>query len=176
MLGLKRSGILVHVSVNKPQRFVNLSLLRSVLLCFCSVFHTFSFTAAVCPAAGKGSLGSWADKTFCLVGLVQWWFCSLNQVHFTVRQGAALAGWDGNCMTWGVAELHLSWFILKLHQWSTVVALLTRWCDLRYKLPFIFWTKVVGLTFQVSPFLLIEHFACLWYYINLVLFRLVPAS
>lgn len=58
-MGVKRSGILVHTGVNKPERFVSLSLPRSTVLHFCSIFDMFCLAAAaVHTAPGKAILGS----------------------------------------------------------------------------------------------------------------------
>lgn len=85
----------MHVCVNKPQRFVSLSLPRSTLLHFCSIFHTFSFAAVARTAAGKASSGSWTDRKlkFSRVNSVPVLLPELGSLHSWTRNSAGRLGW-----------------------------------------------------------------------------------
>lgn len=69
-----------------------LSVARSELAHFCPVIHPFSLApAAAYIALEKLVWGAELTENLYVALLVVCWFCSLNLVHFVVRQGTALA-------------------------------------------------------------------------------------
>lgn len=84
---------MVGVCLHKQAMQVEcLSLSRSELPHFCSVFHPFSLApAAAHIALEKLVWGAEVTESLHVELLVVCWFCSLNLVHFVVRQETVLA-------------------------------------------------------------------------------------
>lgn len=87
-MGVKRSGILVHICVNKPQRFVSLFLPRSRYYISVPSSIPFSFAAAACAAAGKASLGRLTDRKLM--------FTRLSSVPVLLPELGSLHSWTRN--------------------------------------------------------------------------------